>query len=953
VRAPSDAKEPDEAAVTADVHTAPTVVEGPTPRSPHRDHDAPLTKGQVLGRYVVLDRLGAGGMGVVYAAYDPELNRRVALKLMHDSQGTSQVRMVREAQALARLSHPNVVAVHDVGTVDGRVFVAMELVEGDSLRTWLRSRRRSWREIVAVFAAAGRGLAAAHAAGIVHRDFKPDNVIVGADGRTTVMDFGLARAEESGGAAIETARGSGVDVLAADLTVTGSTLGTPRYMPPEAHHGDATAASDQFSFCVALYEALYRRAPFQTALGVDDPMRWVPAAPRSTGVPRRVWAVVARGLARDPAERYPAMTALVAALERDPSRRRWLAVIAGVVVAGATLTWGVRSFGHARAISTCEAEADAIDDTWNAPRADAVGNAFARTNIAYAADTWARSRARIDRFARAWRDRRTAVCLAADVDDTLPAETGQGVRACLDEQRDQIGALLDELGAPDATLIQRAGAATATLPRLEACDEPSQLRRRAALSVVERAQIREVRDLAWRATAALSTGRYGEALPRAKAAVDSATKLGAPAVLAEAKLTLAAVQHELGKYEEARELSEAAFYGAGAVGSDDLAVRAAVGLVFITGYRLARHAEGARWAQLSQMLVDRLGLADDLTVAKLLNNLAILDAVDGGHPMKAIELFERSLAMRERLLGSDHPEVAWALSNLGRVYEDAGDPRKAMAAHERALAIREATLGPAHPDVALSLSALGVLNAMHGDRAKAVELGRRALAMYETALGPDHPTVAMAANNLGRAYAARKEWAQAIPLHARALAILETALGPDHPELVGSMSDLGLAYEATGDHAKARQLLERTLAILEKANGKDHPDVARTLLSLGEVKAAQHDRSAAELFERAAAIMEKAYGADHPDVQEALADLGDARYARAEYRKATAAYERVLASAERTHATPVTLAARRFSLARALWDGRIDRTRARSLAIAARDADRGRADIERWLASHH
>jgi serine/threonine protein kinase len=286
------------------------------------DTDADEPPRAMLGRFQLLRRLGSGAMGVVFEGYDPELDRRVALKVLRpevEAQCSLQARsrMMREAQALARLRHPNVTMVYEVGTSEtGAFFIAMELVEGRTLGRWLRARPRSWREIVEVFLQAGRGLAAAHRAGLVHRDFKPDNVIVDEEGNTRVVDFGLAR---SAGLAelLPTLDDAESVAVALNLTCTGAVLGTPAYMAPEQFQGAPLhAASDQFSFCVALFEALYGRRPYP---GNDLPslqrslMRGQPVGPRR-GVPRALYRVLQRGLAVDPERRFATMEKLLEAL---------------------------------------------------------------------------------------------------------------------------------------------------------------------------------------------------------------------------------------------------------------------------------------------------------------------------------------------------------------------------------------------------------------------------------------------------------------------------------------------------------------------------------------------------------------------------------------------------------------------------------------------------------------
>src|SRR3954470_9604696 len=305
---------------------------------PPRQPGEPLPRGSAVGRYVVLERIGSGGMGVVYAAYDPELDRKVALKLFRPDRagaaGEAALRLPREGQVRARLSGPHVVAVYDAGTFGDQVFVAMELMEGRTLRQWLGEGKRGWREIVDVFVAAGRGLAAAHAAGLVHRDFKPDNVLLGTDGRVKVADFGLARpvgVVEKEGSQSSPGSGSG-GLLARPLTEGGQVMGGSAYMAPEQLRGGAAdARSDQFSFCVALWEALYGQKPFAgTGLRemLDAERRGeVREPPEGSGVPPRLQPVLRRGLAASPEARYPGMAELLHNLKRDPSviRRRWLA----------------------------------------------------------------------------------------------------------------------------------------------------------------------------------------------------------------------------------------------------------------------------------------------------------------------------------------------------------------------------------------------------------------------------------------------------------------------------------------------------------------------------------------------------------------------------------------------------------------------------------------------------
>jgi serine/threonine protein kinase len=295
-----------------------TLAEADTePSLPHEDEW--LDAGAAVGRYRVVEAIGAGGMGILYAAHDPELDRKVALKLLRPSAARApemRARLLREAQAMAKLSHPNVVTVYDAGTVGERVFIAMELVEGRTLAEWLRERPRSAREIRDAFASAGRGLAAAHAKGLVHRDFKPSNVLVAWSGEVRVTDFGLVRSAHDDDTRIDAPTDP-------TLTRSGALMGTPAYMAPEQYAGGVVdARTDQFGFCVALYEALSGARPFAgdsvEQIGANVRAGRIDANVRARRIPTWLRRPVERGLAVDPDARFASMDALLAALAADP-----------------------------------------------------------------------------------------------------------------------------------------------------------------------------------------------------------------------------------------------------------------------------------------------------------------------------------------------------------------------------------------------------------------------------------------------------------------------------------------------------------------------------------------------------------------------------------------------------------------------------------------------------------
>nr|WP_276604462.1 protein kinase [Nannocystis sp. RBIL2] len=338
------------------ISQADTLTSEGSPKPGNATHDE-LPADIRLGRFTLLRVLGRGGMGVVYTAYDELLDRIVAIKMVRSDRDDAHLlaRVLREAKALAKLSHPNVVQIHDVGESDGQVFIAMEYVDGPTLRAWIEARREAgarWHELLPALIDAGRGLQAAHSAGLVHRDFKPDNVLVGADGRARVLDFGLVAAR---GEPPPTRPGTPLSSTEQLLTRTGAILGTPAYMSPEQWLGrQADARSDQYSFCAAVYEALHAVRPFSgghaTEVLAAISHATLESSPRALAVPATISAALRRGLSFRPEARFPDMAALLAALDHDPgaTRRRGLrvvavvAVTAAVVIAGALLWQGLQ-----------------------------------------------------------------------------------------------------------------------------------------------------------------------------------------------------------------------------------------------------------------------------------------------------------------------------------------------------------------------------------------------------------------------------------------------------------------------------------------------------------------------------------------------------------------------------------------------------------------------------------
>ena len=424
--------------------------------------DAPAT----IGRYELREPIGAGAMGIVFAAYDPDLDRQIAIKLLRREHGehggdsqTGEPRLVREARALAKLAHPNVIAAYEVGRHDGDVYLAMELVDGGTLTSWLVAKQRSRREIVAAFVQAGEGLAAAHAAGIVHRDFKPDNVLVGTDGRIRVTDFGLA----SGGLTL--GRSVPFDAGGVSLTRTGMLAGTPAYMAPEQLVGGAASErSDQFAWAVGLWTALFGVRPYagDTVAALADAARaGTQQVVRGRDVPRGLRTALVRALAADPAARWPDMRAAleVVAPFAAPTRIRSLA-IGGSVLAVAGTTVAVVLGGTREPAATCTVDARAI---WDHPQREAVARVFAAASPGSKAIV-----ATIDTTFARFQDR----WMVARADACSLGAAGAARASCLDMQRVSAETLVRLFSTADASMVDRAVIAVANLPDPGTCSQP-------------------------------------------------------------------------------------------------------------------------------------------------------------------------------------------------------------------------------------------------------------------------------------------------------------------------------------------------------------------------------------------------------------------------------------------------------------------------------------------------
>ena len=873
--------------------------------------DGALELGSKVGRYILMDRLGRGGMGVVMAAYDPHLRRKVALKLLRPDAGNAahEGRLLSEARAMAQLSHPNVVHVYDAAVDGGQLYIAMEQVDGTTLARWLRERRRPWTEVLAHFLAAGRGLAAAHAAGIVHRDFKPSNVLLSTDGRVLVTDFGLARAaliEPDGEQAATTTAAAAGRPARAFRTVTGTLLGTPAYMAPEQFPGGSPdARSDQFAFCVALYEALYRVHPFAATLetGAPSVLGELPARPPDAEVPRPIFAILTRGMAREPAARHQDMSVLLGELGAAmPTARRGVA-LAGAGVAGliglAALLFATGGDERDRCASADQPAAT----LWGPDARRQVEAAFRTAGTPGGAAAFARvdraMNARVDRIRAMRRD----ACVASEVrHQESPALFDRRIQ-CLDRRAREVASFTAVFaGAPERAVMDRAVEAAVALPPVAVCAD-----RDALLAAVPppddpavRARVAGVESALARVDALERAGSYQPALTLAQQAASAAERLDYPPIRARAHFAVARMRSVLSESEAAALEARTAIELAAAAHDDAVLADAWILLYHTVGYDQA-HPDQAR--SIEQAVVAAVARSGDEQQRGSLENARGAIALGTGDYAAAAEHFLTARTHLAAALGRQSPQVANSLKNAGIALSEAARYDEARRVLEEALAIRSKLFGPEHPSVGQSVRTIGILLDTMGQPAEALPYFERAAANYRASLPPDDQALGNTLSSLGVTLDNLDRSPEALPRHLEAIAILEKKPADNQRPLSYAIGNLGVSYLEMERYPEALETFQRALAIQERTLGPDHPSTANMLCRIGTAARRTGDLVAARRYcARSLAVLEKKLGPDHPDCAGALASLVEIALARGRAAEALPLIERVRAIRRRVGA---------------------------------------------------
>ncbi len=902
---------------------------------------AEFSPGTYVGRYMILSAIGRGGMGVVYKAYDPELDRRVALKLLRvksdsETAGTrARDRLLREAQALARLSHPNVVSAFDVGTVGEEVFVAMELVEGRSLRKWLNEIQPSLKQKLKVMIAAGRGIAAAHQAGLIHRDIKPDNILVGDDGRVRVLDFGLARVANTAAAVASATASPPVDAespessemstsgawLNKSMTLAGAVMGTPGYMAPEQYLGaDLDEQSDQYSFCITLYEVLFEQKPYRARSFQEMKKKITTEAvrpPAQVPVPKQLRHIVMRGLSLLKDDRYANMDSLLADLSRDPQARKKRIIMA--VAALLILTFG---FGAAAAISArkqrlCQGASAQSAKVWNQKQEQALEKSFVASGRHYAKDTSRRVQSLIAQQASAWVKMRTEACEATHLSGAQSEHMLDLRMQCLEQRLAELQAQIELFANhADGEMVDRAVQAMSALRRIDTCADTESLTAKVPLPADPKARerIESLRKRFIAANALMLAGKYKEALVKASQIAGAARALDFAPLSAESEFLAGTLQGFVGQKTKAEEsLRQAAYFG-GRARNDALMIQATIAMMELVGGKQARFSEAQVLAAVGQAQLERvknrpeihslfenaLGMTAygkgkyELAKTHYQSAVRLIEKLDGDHSLllnrelrslgntlselgqleKAQAIYRRILQNQETELGSDHPDVGLTLNSLGMLLVDKEKYQKALLSFERARLIWRKVYGKESENLAFVTGNMALANSRLGKTKLAQKMFLEAIAMLKNVSGPQHLSLGRYYNSLGIISHQQKDIEKSLDYFQQANDIREKILGPDHPRVLGSQGNIGVILTELKRFDEARVLIEKTINGFRKTYGADSPRVGRMVYNMANLLHEQGKyREASGYYQQSLQILVKKLGPDHPDVLEVQSGL--------------------------------------------------------------------------------
>ncbi len=932
-----------------------------------------LGPGASVARYVVLARLGAGGMGEVYKAYDPHLDRAVALKVIRRGGTGQNERMVREARALAQLSHPNVIAVHDVGMVNGSVYLAMEFVPGPTLRHWLAAGARPGADgVLRALLQAGEGLAAAHRAGIAHRDFKGSNVLVGDDGRVRVIDFGLARtvvvpdaSTPAGG--VRAPPPSGADAggpgrpglgAEAPLTRGDQIVGTLRYMAPEQQLGGAVSvAADQFAFCVVLWEALAGEHPFgdggaerlERALLGD-----VRVGPGAARMPRRTRRALERGLRPEPAARWPSMGALLAELRRGPAARRRAVggALAAAALVAAAFAGATVAAGRGGAPEPCTGGEARLAGVWDARVAAAVEGAFERSGWLGWRDGFSHVKAALDAHAARWVAAQHEACRATRVTGAGSEEQFGRRMACLERRLAETRAAAGLLAGADRELATRAFQVVGALGDVGAClgSEADAGGRPRPSDPAVRTQVDALDAELERAGVLREAGRVPEARGVLERAAVEARGLGHGPTLAETLVRLGEARALDGDGAGALGVIDEALVFAGRSADDKVWAEGLLARAEVLAGPLARARDALELRPVVLGAVERAGATPRLLGRMHLQLERTYDEL--GQYGEALAHAREALRIAEGSSGPGSWAAAVALRRLASVERIAGATADARRDALDALRRVERLLGTEHPGLFDVLLDAASAERSAGNAQASEAMIRRALALYEAAL-PDHPHLSNGYRRLGASLYTQGRFAEAEAALGRAAALAQRATPPDAMVLADIYAWLGYAVQELRGVEAARAHYGRARDAYRAGGRADDPFLGELLALWAEAECkAKHEALATALFDEARPTL-----APRDDNWSAKLLIAEAECFVASRRasKAVAPASAAVAKLARLSDADDTADAR-FVLARALWQtgrrGRAATEARRALALIDGSASKRAEEYRAWLAVH-
>lgn len=781
-----------------------------------------LRVGESVGRYLLVSPLGEGGMGVVYEGYDPELDRKVAVKVLRPSidsvasttttvTAQAQMQLLAEAQSLAQLTHPNVVAIYDVGRVGGQVYLAMEMVEGITLHRWLRDGPHPWREVVRVFIEAGQGLAAAHRVGIVHHDFKPENVLLGVDGRPRVLDFGLAHNEGPTGTRTTT---GGTIELSQSISggATRRVAGTPSFMAPEQHLGIQTdERCDQYAFFVSLYEALFGLRPF-----AGENLDAIAQAKRNfelrkpeldRRVPRWLREMTLRGLSVEPELRHADMDAVVAHLRARLSPRRRRRAVSVLVATACLASLSLHAAEFVAQRSACEAHARGALVFWDGRGRAAAARAFERSGAEGFEMARQHAISAVDARFEEW----SASALESCAVQRLSSRRFELHRECLKAKLSETKVLLDTWKELDAKAVDGAAGAVQSLSPIDECDDPEAWLRDASLPGDPRIRARalELESQLFEAHLEVSNGRVSDAVARAQRVLDTARSLKLPAMRASAHMLLARLAADSFQPVRARQHALDAMAIAESTGDDQLTARMANDSIWVRGYQLGE-----------------IDIAEELVA----------------HAMAHLERVPHAKELRENMLQTS-----------GGLFLAAGDLERAESAYRETVEMIENLGDPNDPSQSIKFSNLALTLDLLGRFDEAEDLLRRANELDIAILGSDHPSRLLVLANLGNVLRRTQRPTEALAVYDEALRIGARAGSDDALRLLLVMSARAMVLDDLARREESLQAWQDCFDVHRGASGHDDPQLlisgARVLTQLAQLGRVAEAESLAERLE--------------------------------------------------------------------------------------------------------